>query len=427
MRINIINDPELLYTNSQNNAIHSDLRCKILFNDARLHYSLIDPLVEVIREEPGITLYPLELYDISAFDNFEIKSKFFTNDILARIKDLNSSFYLFFFFPYEGFSLTYYEKNILGIYKHIKEKYSIPEEKILYLGGNLKLKEEAKKLNLLERNFLGIDIFQTASQKYYHIHNPSFGKQELKNLISKPKEKEFILRNGCARPHRVFLASYLKASGLLDKAYFSWLDFYGHSPIYLDKLLFRDTMRTFNPGDIDIESLYSSYSNICENSPYTLDILPEQGGPTGAQSNFDMKFTFASNFSLVTETLFDENQDKVKFITEKVYQCFSYYHPFLLVGCPGTYEYLHKNGFETYPEIFDESFDSIQDPKLRMSEILKNLKNFLNNDFSDILSSDYMIDKHLHNKSLFLQKGYNNSLKQDLTKFFTFKKNLLIK
>lgn len=420
MRVNIINDPEFLYSNSKNNAIHSDIRCKLLFNDVRLHYSLIDPLVEVIREEEGITLYPIEIYDLAGFDNFEIKSRFFNNDILARINDLNSSFYLFFFFPYEGFALTYYTKNLLGIYNYIKDKYNIPEKKILFLGGNLKLKEEAKKLNLPERNFLGIDIFQTASQKYYHTHNKTFDKKGLKEQLNRPKEKQFVLRNGCARPHRVFLASYLQSTGLLDQAHFSWLDFYGHSSIYLDKLLFKDIMSNFTSRNLNFETLYGSYKKITDNSPHILDIPPEKGGPTGAQSNFDMNFTFSSYFSLVAETLYDENSDGVQFITEKVYQCFSYYHPFLLAACPGTYEYLHKNGFQTYPEIFDESFDSIVDPKLRMDKILDNIENFINNDYSDILSSDFMVDKHLHNKKLFLERGYDNNLLKDLTEFFTF-------
>tara|TARA_E500000318_G_scaffold111298_1_gene129364 strand:- start:710 stop:1972 length:1263 start_codon:yes stop_codon:yes gene_type:complete len=420
MRINIINDPEFLYFNSKNNAIHSDLRCKLLFNDVRLHYSIIDPLVEVIREEEGITLYPIELYDISLFDNFEIKSNFFTNNILARIKDINSSFYLFFFFPYEGFSLTEHNAKLLKIYNHFKDKYNIPKGKILFLGGNLKLKQEAKKLNLPERYFLGIDIFQTATQKYYHIHNETFDKTELKQKLSKPKDKQFLFRNGKARPHRVFLASYLKLKGILEKTHFSWLDFDDMSSLYSEEVLYKNLMLSFTNRNLDFDKLFNSYQKILNNSPYILDVKPEQSSPTNAQSKFNLDFTFSSYFSLVTESLFNENLEDVQFITEKVYQCFSFYHPFLLAACPGTYEYLHKNGFETYPEIFDESFDSIEDSKLRMDKILDNIENFINKDYSDILSSDFMVDKHLHNKKLFLQRGYDNSLLKELTEFFTF-------
>lgn len=78
-------------------------------------------------------------------------------------------------------------------------------------------------------------------------------------------------------------------------------------------------------------------------------------------------------FSLVVETLQHGNSP---WMTEKVFKACAYYHPFLVIGQPGLLALLRKMGFETYPNIFDEYYDSIQCFDTRLDAIVKNIDNF---------------------------------------------------
>lgn len=78
-------------------------------------------------------------------------------------------------------------------------------------------------------------------------------------------------------------------------------------------------------------------------------------------------------FSVIVETLQHSN---CPFLTEKTFKACAYYHPFLVVAQSGVLKLLKNMGFETYENIFDESYDSIQDFDARLNEIIKNIDNF---------------------------------------------------
>ena len=78
-------------------------------------------------------------------------------------------------------------------------------------------------------------------------------------------------------------------------------------------------------------------------------------------------------FSLVVESLQHGTHPRM---TEKIFKACAYYHPFLAIAQPGLLELLKKTGFETYQNVFDESYDSIQDFDARLDAIVKNIDNF---------------------------------------------------
>ena len=93
---------------------------------------------------------------------------------------------------------------------------------------------------------------------------------------------------------------------------------------------------------------------------------------------YDKKLYVSSYFSLVNETIFSEQgkqgEDAQLFITEKTYKPLMNYHPFIVVALPHTLAYLREQGFLTFPEMFDESYDSMTDPEQRFSAIINELK-----------------------------------------------------
>jgi len=89
------------------------------------------------------------------------------------------------------------------------------------------------------------------------------------------------------------------------------------------------------------------------------------------------------------------------FITEKTFKTMAFQHPLLVFGCVKTLEHLHNLGFETFDNIFDESYDLILNADDRLKLIIENVKNF-NYQAYDQLTRD----KLKHNQNLF----YNQSL-----------------
>lgn len=85
-----------------------------------------------------------------------------------------------------------------------------------------------------------------------------------------------------------------------------------------------------------------------------------------------------SYFLLVTETLYSGNSKDCLQITEKTYKALAYRMPFIIVGSYGTLEYLKSLGYQTFPHMFDESYDEIEDPAERMSAICNELKKWKN-------------------------------------------------
>ena len=73
-------------------------------------------------------------------------------------------------------------------------------------------------------------------------------------------------------------------------------------------------------------------------------------------------------FSAVTET---EMRPRVSRITEKVIKPLVNFHPFIVLGNPGSLTMIRSYGFETFGEIFDESYDEELDPRRRFDLVYR--------------------------------------------------------
>ena len=91
------------------------------------------------------------------------------------------------------------------------------------------------------------------------------------------------------------------------------------------------------------------------------------------QRFFNPKWYDDTYFSLVVET---RQYGDYPWVTEKIFKACAYYHPFLVIGQPGVLTLMKKMGFETYKNLFDESYDSILDFDTRLATIVKNIDDF---------------------------------------------------
>jgi hypothetical protein len=101
--------------------------------------------------------------------------------------------------------------------------------------------------------------------------------------------------------------------------------------------------------------------------------------------------------SLVIES----KQTGPMFITEKTYKPLAFYHPFQIIGPNGILKELKRLGFETYENLFDESYDIIENLNQRLEIIINNLQSIELSDYNALTK-----EKMQHNHDRF----FNNSL-----------------
>jgi hypothetical protein len=76
---------------------------------------------------------------------------------------------------------------------------------------------------------------------------------------------------------------------------------------------------------------------------------------------------------IVLETLFDDSRWH---LTEKSLRPIACGKPFILASTPGSLEYLKSYGFKTFDTWIDESYDTVQDPNLRLQAITNSMQKF---------------------------------------------------
>lgn len=117
----------------------------------------------------------------------------------------------------------------------------------------------------------------------------------------------------------------------------------------------------------------------------------------------DKKFYENCFCSIVTETYIDENNDA--FFTEKVFKPLAYGHPLLLLSSAGALKLLQALGFETFPDVFDESYDNQTSPQLRFEHIFREIIKLCNLTASDLEDLHQMISPRLnHNQEWFFHE-----------------------
>jgi hypothetical protein len=86
-------------------------------------------------------------------------------------------------------------------------------------------------------------------------------------------------------------------------------------------------------------------------------------------------------FSIVSETLtwLLDPRTSITYnlhVTEKSFKPIAFYHPFVTWGQVGTLNRLHELGFETFENLFDETYDQEHNQHRRLDIIIKNIANF---------------------------------------------------
>ena len=233
---------------------------------------------------------------------------------------------------------------------------------------------------VLRTDPLEVGLFTLDDARNFIEPNSGFKRETLHEVPTvEDKTHDLLCFNGLPRQHRVAVVSELYRLGFNETSHISFLlRYYGDvegereyrkewssdrnaiSELLLETQIQKDHLSEFfaEPKSIELD--------------VTTDELKTD------DRYYDKELYKNSYFSLVNETIFTEpgnkrNSDTGLFITEKTYKPLMNYHPFIVVGLPYTLRYLKSQGFHTFPEMFDEYYDVIKDPKERFAFIIKEL------------------------------------------------------
>jgi hypothetical protein len=159
--------------------------------------------------------------------------------------------------------------------------------------------------------------------------------------------------------------------------------------------------------DLDLyEAFYTAETKqrLLNNLPLTLDV-PESKYKAIKANMPNLKDYFdESYFSIITEGDFSTDEGKRQF-TEKVLKCFAYHHPFVVIGLPGTLQLLKQEGFLTFSQVIDESYDREENDDRRIKSALAEVEKLNNLNINELKKVyDKLIPVLEHNYYLYRKK-----------------------
>lgn len=231
--------------------------------------------------------------------------------------------------------------------------------------------------------------------------------------------KKFICMNWRWAPHRQLIAAYLAN---FSDVYLTWYFRADLGTVGVEPWYTLPYWHEKNPNVFD--KIISGFRELNNNSPYQLDL---NVGESISITHNHLKNIFPANviYHYKTEK-FGDNKDRVKKFyndifcdvvtesrfaqptanySEKVYRPIFYKKPFIMAGPPHTLHYMRTNGFKTFNDFWDESYDSMEDHESRLFAIFK-LLDELNNKSVAELKDIYAKMNHIleHNRNVLLEK-----------------------
>jgi hypothetical protein len=122
--------------------------------------------------------------------------------------------------------------------------------------------------------------------------------------------------------------------------------------------------------------------------------LPNDGDMNNwaTQCHFNPEWYDNTCFSVVSESIVS---NRIMFITEKTYKPIAFYHPFMILGPMGILKALKDQGFETFENLFDESYDIETSWVKRLDCLVDNVTHFVKQPYDD-LTQQKIAHNHAH-------------------------------
>lgn len=209
----------------------------------------------------------------------------------------------------------------------------------------------------------------------------------------KSSNKKFLIYNRAwsgTREYRLKFADLLIDNGLVDQCQTSVS--FADSHVHYQQYNFKNSQ--WKPCNNLEDFFIENFTTSC----YSAD--------------FDLADYNNTDIEVVLETLFDDSR---LHLTEKSLRPIACGQPFVLAATHGSLGYLRRYGFKTYDSVWNEDYDSIQDPVQRLNAIV----NLMNDIASwDSLTQEYKLKQAQtiadYNKKYFFSEEFSQLIIDEL-------------
>lgn len=366
--------------------------------------------------ENELNLYVIELLYGDRISNI------FENIPKTTYDLLNKKLKLLVYFPFEGFDLNLYDNwfhklHVGFIEKNIScKKYFIFNNMVIEDYYKKYIEEYNIPIQYRFNKVFGLPYFQF---EYYHTIKEQIaaGIEQLTPTSNfNEVSKDFLCVNSKIRAHRLLVVSEFQRRNIIDNGFVSMIG------------------STYDCSDTSLEFSKATLINHLQKSEHIssdvfnhvmnyVDNWKELILDTNAENLHDRYLDPAyyknSFFSVISET----GMGHYLRVTEKPYRAIMNYHPFVIIGCHGTLKYLKSLGFETFPEMFDESYDDEVNVPKRLMMVVDAVEKFTKLSFQEKLDIRKKVHKKtIHNRNIFFEvvsKQAENYFREIFTKTIT--------
>lgn len=328
-----------------------------------------------------------EVFDAENILKGKILDKIISGSAKLVINYSHESNHLYSYYA-DSWSILFQKINSLGI----------DNSNIIFISGDTNIEKTFSK-NKNNLTVIGIDSFSFIFYFWAGKTKSSLKKHDI--IFNLDKQHDSLFLNSVPRAHRCILKYEMMVNGLLDKSIWSWV-LGDKSPDLGDiKYFVEKNKLDFNPDEV---YNFSLNEKILDSSRSNLMVK-------GLQNTIPTEWIENTIFSLVTETKFDST---AMFVTEKTYKPILFGHPFMLYARPNTLDYLKSNGYQTFPELFDESYD-FKFGKDKLQCITENMTSYRDRAKG---SEKIIIEKLQHNQNIFLNQSFRKRMTEQLSRVF---------
>jgi hypothetical protein len=293
----------------------------------------------------------------------------------------------------------------------IIKKFKIDSNQVIFMSYELRSDETYKlllnefpKFRKYPLSVIGMDTY------IFEPHLQNFGDLPLPTTDKKPYK--YVCYNANAKEYRMFLVTELFRRGLDKQGLISLLFRYGSS----------EQMSSDFTGDLGFDvtegygKLVDEYAKteMIKRVPLVLDRSMESVDENDRP--VDVDHIKNSYFNIITESYMyskslPQSHKTIFEMSEKTYKALIC-QPFIHLGSYGVLKYMRSMGYQTFPELFDESYDDIINHTDRLLAVVDSIEKVCKMDdreFHDIYCRE-VIPKVIHNRELVASKKIKENI-----------------
>jgi hypothetical protein len=197
--------------------------------------------------------------------------------------------------------------------------------------------------------------------------------------------------------------------------------------LLINRNLAEHCQTTVNPVEPELKVHYTlhKFSNTAWRPNIALENhFPNTNADSWASADVVLTDYETTDIEVVLETLFDDPRQQ---LTEKILRPIACGQPFILVSTQGSLEYLQSYGFKTFNHVWNEQYDSVDDPEERLiciADLMQQIANWTAEErVTKMAQAQAVAD---YNKKLFFSEEWQESIFDEYKRNFSKAMEIMI-